>query len=1123
VRIGSGGFGLKRVVLWRRAAVIGVGLVAVCATAAPTAAQTSVDPTTSSTTTTSPQSGSTTTTTTGVPSAPAPRSVPSSSVDPPADASGATVDAAATIPYGLPSTRPAPSAETFPNDPAQSGWYPNEPDLAPAVVGSDAFGELFSVQVDGQVYAQPTVVRSTLVVATETNHVYGLDPGTGARRWALSLGAPVRSSDVGCADLTPTVGITSTPAVDEATGTAYVVAKMYVAGTSGPTRFVAYAIDVVSGAVRWSLPIAGPAANDPSVVLQADRLLQRPSLMLMDGVVYAAFGGFCDTADYRGWIAGISTDGSLRTLWTNEAGQPGVVNPQGGIWQGAGPLMSDRPGELLVVTANGNNPPPGPVTTPGGALGQSIVRLRVGSDGSLVPVDYFSPSDADQLSHDDLGIGSGAAELLPSEYFGTPTVPNMAITGSKHGSIYVVDRSFLGGRGQGPAPAGDNAVQRIDGVGGMWSTPAFWAGDGGYVYQTVLNHGLQAYRRGVRADDVPEFTLAGSSGGVAYGSSSPVVTSDGTTSGSALVWMVARQGGGDELRAYDAVPSGGALNLRAHFPVGLGAKFNRVTVDAGRVYVGTRDGRVFGFGSRAGAPVGGQVAQDPAVVSRSDGRLDVFVRGADRQLWHRAFDDDWSEWEPLGGQIDGSPAVASWSAGRLDVFVRGVDGQLWHKWYEGAWSEWAPLGGMLAAGPSAVSWSAGRLDVFARGIDGQLWHKWFDGNWSEWAPLGGQIDGSPAVASWSAGRLDVFARGIDGQLWHKWFDGGWSDWEPLGGQLSAAPSAVSWSAGRLDVFVRGIDGQLWQRFFSATWGSWTPLGGQIDGAPAVASWSAGRLDVFARSDSGELQHKWFGGSWSGWESFGGFLDGAPAAASAWPGRVEVFAQATEGHLVHTSFVGTSSAWESLGGQLTAGPAAASWSVGRLDVFARGIDGQLWHKWFDGGWSEWEPLGGQLTGSPAVVSWSAGRLDVFVRGIDDRLWHKWYEGAWSEWEPLGSHITSAPGVASGSAGRLDVFARGDAGQLLQQRYDRGWSIAESLGGVIEGAPAPVALTPTRLDVFAKGDEGQLLRRSFQGTWTQWEPLGGVIASNPAVASAQAGTAEVFWRDGADSLGHLTFTP
>ena len=375
-------------------------------------------------------------------------------------------------------------------------------------------------------------------------------------------------------------------------------------------KFVAHAIDTLDGTVKWSVDINGPATNDPSVSMGAERLLQRPALFVMDGVIYAAFGGFCDEASYHGWVVGISTSGTVLTRWTDEANQA-IASPQGGIWQGAGPIMSDKPGQLLVVTANGNNPAVGPVTDPRPApWGNRSCGSPCNPITRCVPVDYFSPANADDLSAADLGIGSGAAELLPSEYFGTPTVPNLAVTGSKHGSIYVVDRSFLGGRGQGPS-GGDGIVQRFDDVGPMWSTPAFWVGDGGYFYQTVAFHGLQAYQQGVGAGDVPAFTLAASTGPVGYGSSSPIVTSDGTTSGSALVWMVVRLDAGDELRAYDAVPVNGQFHLRAKFPVGRFAKFNRITVAGGRVYVGTLDGRVLAFGLRTTGATGEFTAISP--------------------------------------------------------------------------------------------------------------------------------------------------------------------------------------------------------------------------------------------------------------------------------------------------------------------------------------------------------------------------------------------------------------------------------------------------------------------------------------------------------------------------------
>ena len=311
------------------------------------------------------------------------------------DVAAAVAAEAAMIPYGLPASRPSENAVTFANDPAQSGWYNDQPALAPSSVAKSTFGQMFAAPVNGQVYGAPTVVGDTLVLGTETNRVYGLDPTTGAQKWTTNLGVPVQSD---CSDLTPTVGITSTPAVDAATNTAYFVSKTYESGSSGPMKFVADAIDTLDGLVKWSVDIKGAATNDPSVSMGAERLLQRPALYVMDGVIYAVFGSFCDQPSYRGWVVGISTSGTVLTKWADEANQP-IANPQGGIWQGAGPIMSDKPGELLVVTANGNNPAAGPVTDPApGALGQSIVRLAVQPDHSLLPIDYFSPANADDLS-----------------------------------------------------------------------------------------------------------------------------------------------------------------------------------------------------------------------------------------------------------------------------------------------------------------------------------------------------------------------------------------------------------------------------------------------------------------------------------------------------------------------------------------------------------------------------------------------------------------------------------------------------------------------------------------------------------------------------------------------------
>src|SRR5439155_2400588 len=88
--------------------------------------------------------------------------------------------------------------------------------------------------------------------------------------------------------------------------------------------------------------------------------------------------------------------------------------------------------------------------------------------------------------------------------------------------------------------------------------------------------------------------------------------------------------------------------------------------------------------------------------------------------------------EPQGGVILGQPGIVSWGASRLDVFVLGTDRALYHKWWDG--SSWGPsltgyerLGGICMSAPRAVAWDPNRLDIFVVGTDGALYHKWWDG------------------------------------------------------------------------------------------------------------------------------------------------------------------------------------------------------------------------------------------------------------------------------------------------------------------------------------------------------------------------------------------------------------
>ena len=216
-------------------------------------------------------------------------------------------------------------------------------------------------------------------------------------------------------------------------------------------------------------------------------------------------------------------------------------------------------------------PTPAPGSTPETSYGDSVVRLNVQPNGSLKPVDFFAPFDAIQLDDTDADFASGGIVGLPDQYFGTSSVPHLAVVDGKEGYVYVLNRDDLGGYKQGIG-GGDDVVQRLGPFTGVWGRPGIWPGDGGYVYITPAGNNLDVYKYGVTSGGQPALSSAGTTNDVfGWGSGSPVITSDGATSGSAVMWVVwaaDRTGAGGELRAYNPVPVNGTLQLEGEWSIG---------------------------------------------------------------------------------------------------------------------------------------------------------------------------------------------------------------------------------------------------------------------------------------------------------------------------------------------------------------------------------------------------------------------------------------------------------------------------------------------------------------------------------------------------------------------------
>ena len=318
------------------------------------------------------------------------------------------------------------------------------------------------------------------------------------------------------------------------------------------------------------------------------------------------------------------------------------------------------------------------------------------------------------------------------------------------------------------------------------------------------------------------------------------------------------------------------------------------------------------------------VGSNPAITRNADGRLGMFVVGANGYLYHLiqrappaaglwagAWYGSWiMNWYPLASsrQCVADPVVAQNADGRLEVFMIDIDGLLRHIWQTepnqsagsiGNWDEnygmAFPLGKQLIPGAklsarrklSIAQNADGRLEIFAVGLDGHLYHTWQttknnSSEWAEWAPLGGggPLPSDPVVAQNADGRLEVFVVASNGQLYHLWQNapnGTWSNPISLGGQWSPLrrPAIDQNADGRLEIFMVDSDRQLrhkWQTEPSSSnqWSpDWSPFGPErwpLSSNPAIARNADGRLEVFMMGSERQLYHKWetAPGSSSGW-------------------------------------------------------------------------------------------------------------------------------------------------------------------------------------------------------------------------------------------------------------------
>ncbi len=287
-----------------------------------------------------------------------------------------------------------------------------------------------SPNLDGQLYGEPLVSGGQVFVATENDTVYALSATTGAVVWSSHLGTPVPAGSLPCGDITPTVGITGTPVIDETRSEIFVVADELVNGSAAHELV---GLSTVTGKTELTQGV-DPAGSTPTA------LLQRTGLTLDAGRVVFGYGGnYGDCASYRGRVVSVPEVGGTPDVFTVDSA-PG--DSQGAIWMGGAAPVVDASGNIWVEAGNGS------VYSSSQAYDDSDSVLELSP--SLTLLQYFAPSSWPTNNAHDLDMSTAPALLSDGQ----------VVAAGKSRIVYLLDRATLGGIGDQeatlPAACGDD-------------------------------------------------------------------------------------------------------------------------------------------------------------------------------------------------------------------------------------------------------------------------------------------------------------------------------------------------------------------------------------------------------------------------------------------------------------------------------------------------------------------------------------------------------------------------------------------------------------------------------------------------------------------------------------------
>jgi hypothetical protein len=493
---------------------------------------------------------------------------------------------------------------TYHNDNLRTGRNSSETTLTLKNVNVNSFGKLFVIPTDGLVDAQPLFVpnvsipgngnHNVLFVASENDSVYGFDADNGSTLWqvtALEQGE-TPSDNRGCGQVSPVIGITSTPVIDLTSGphgTIYLIAMSKDSNSNYHQRL--HALDITTGAEEFNGPVditaQYPGTGDNSqggyVIFDPKQYKERGALLLVNHIVYTSWASHCDARPYTGWVMGYNET----TL-----AQKSVINVtpngnEGAMWGAGAGLAADTTSNIYFLDANGTfdttlNPNGFPIN---GDYGNAIIKLSTKKQ-QLAVADYFNMYNTVNESQADEDLGSSGAMVIPNFKDSNGVLHELVVGAGKDKNIYLANRTNMGKFN----PSNNSQIyQELTGAlaGGVFSTPVFAEKT---IYYGAVGDSIKAFP----FNSSGQLTTAASKTATqfAYPGASPSIS--GSSASNLILWATENTSPAI-LHAYSAknlavelYNSNQAADGRDQF--GNGNKYITPTIANGKVYIGTTTG-----------------------------------------------------------------------------------------------------------------------------------------------------------------------------------------------------------------------------------------------------------------------------------------------------------------------------------------------------------------------------------------------------------------------------------------------------------------------------------------------------------------------------------------------------